>query len=265
MAMAIRQAWPSIRIAACDRPERLEAGRRRGLLDAGVPQPADLAGSELIVLAVPLSAMPEMIAAIGRSSPAGIVTDVGSTKRTIITAARAAGLGRFVGGHPMAGTEHAGLDHARADLFQGRPWLLVESAPADRDDGRRLEALVRAFGARPRWVGADEHDRTMAYVSHLPQLLATTLMNVAAQQVGDPGLTAAGPAFLQMTRLASSPADLWQGILADNADFTAEALAALVEALPGRPQIESAEWVRRAFTQARHARHAWQSFDPRTE
>jgi prephenate dehydrogenase len=248
-----------VTITACDRSDQLAAGHDRGLIDAGVTEPADLAAAECVVLAVPMAAMGDLIHALGRCRAPGIITDVGSTKRSVMAAAAAAGLRRFVGGHPMAGAEHAGLEHARADLFQDRPWLLVA---AEASEARAaVEGLITTLGGRPRWLSAEHHDRTMAYVSHLPQLLATTLMNVAARQVGDDGLSAAGPAFVEMTRLASSPSHLWQGILADNADFTAEALARFVEALPEEAEVGRADWVREAFLRASQARRRWRPSD----
>ena len=260
IAMGLRAAWPSIAITACDRPDRLAAAHARGLIDAGVADPAGLAQADCLVLAVPMAAMCTVIDALGRCDLPGVVTDVGSTKRTVMAAAARAGLPRFVGGHPMAGSEHAGLEHGRADLFHRRPWLLVPSGTTHADAA--VERLVTGLGAEPRWMAAEHHDRMVAYVSHLPQLLATTLMNVAAEAVGDEGIAAGGPAFVEMTRLSSSPAGLWQAILAENADFTAEALARFVEALPADGQLGSTDWVRGAFTRAREARRRWRPNEP---
>jgi prephenate dehydrogenase len=106
-------------------------------------------------------------------------------------------------------------------------------------------------------MSPDAHDRTMAYVSHVPQIIAIAMMNAAADAVGAPGLAAAGPAFTEMTRVAASPAELWQGILAHNADFVAEALQAFVAALPAPADASRAEWVSAAFDRAHHARERW--------
>ena len=260
IAMGLRAAWPAVSITACDHPERLAVARARGLIDVGVSEPAGLAEADCLVLAVPMSAMYAVIDSLGRCQLSAIVTDVGSTKRTVMAAAARAGLRPFVGGHPMAGSEHAGLEHGRADLFRRRPWLLVPSGAADADAA--IESLVTALGAHPRWMGAEHHDRMVAYVSHLPQLLATTLMNVATAAVGDEGVSAGGPGFAEMTRLASSPSALWQAILAENADFTAEALERFAAALPAEHQVGSADWVREAFTRAQDARRRWRPADP---
>jgi prephenate dehydrogenase len=95
-----------------------------------------------------------------------------------------------------------------------------------------VERLAAGLGAAPRRMGADAHDRLMAYVSHLPQLLATVLMSTVGGAVGPEGLASAGPGFADMTRLASSPAEIWRGILSTNGDYVAEALAELVRRLP---------------------------------
>jgi prephenate dehydrogenase len=255
IALGVRQAWPSVTIAACDQPARIEEAQRRGIVDAVASGAADLADADLVVLAVPMGQMATLVAALGACDVAGVVTDVGSTKRQVMQDAARAGLHRFVGGHPMAGAERAGLDHARADLFRGRPWLLVEGAAAG--DAALMEAFVRGLGAAPRWVDAEAHDRTMAYVSHLPQLLATVLMNVASDAVGEGGLAAAGPAFHDMTRLASSPAEVWQGILGQNADYTNEAIGRFAASLPSREQLESGDWIKDAFSRAGAARTQW--------
>jgi prephenate dehydrogenase len=255
IALGVREVWPSVTIAACDRPDRIQEAERRGIVDVVADGAAALADADLIVLAVPMAQMGTVVAALGACEVAGVVTDVGSTKRQVMHDAARARLRRFVGGHPMAGAERAGLDHARADLFRGRSWLLVEGARAG--DAALMEAFVKGLGAVPRWVDAEAHDRTMAYVSHLPQLLATILMNVTSDAVGREGLAAAGPAFSDMTRLALSPADVWQGILGQNADFTEEAIGRFAASLPSRDQLESADWIREAFTRAGAARSEW--------
>jgi prephenate dehydrogenase len=248
IALGVRDAWPTVTISALDTPDRAAEAERRGLIDQRVSRPDELATADLVVLAVPLGAMEDLIGRLGPCAPRGVVTDVGSAKRKVVGAAARSGLARFVGGHPMAGAERSGVEHARADLFRGRPWLLV-SGP-DARDGAVVEALAAGLGASPKWVTAEAHDRLVAYLSHLPQLIATALMNTARDALDDEGLTCAGPAFEQMTRLASSPPEVWQGILAHNADFAAEAVARLVGYLPSRADLESGEWIVEAFTRA---------------
>ena len=121
----------------------------------------------------------------------------------------------------------SGTASAREQLFRGRPWILTptpESAAAVVD---RLRAFTRALGAAPTILDAGAHDRLMAYVSHLPQVVASTLLHTIGATVGEPGLALSGPGLADTTRLAASPATLWAGILAANADHVREAIAAL--------------------------------------
>jgi prephenate dehydrogenase len=230
IALASRRAWPDAAIVGVDRMDVLDAARGRDAVTETRARIEDLTDVDLIVLAAPVPEIASLVGAIAKASLPALVTDVGSTKRHIVAAADRSGV-RFVGGHPIAGAATGGLGNARADLFERRDWLIVPNGAAEADVDR-LSRFVRALGGVVRKVQADAHDRLMAYVSHLPQLLATTLMTTAAGAVGKDGLAAAGPGFADMTRLASSPADIWRGILATNGDYIAEALRALADALP---------------------------------
>jgi prephenate dehydrogenase len=162
-----------------------------------------------------------------------VVTDAGSTKREIVAAAAALPPRfTFVGGHPLAGAAQGGLDHARADLFQGRPWLLT---PGTSDAGAaavaKLTEFVQALGAVPRVLAPSAHDRMLAFLSHLPQLTASALMQVVGDAVGQDGLALAGRGLADTTRLASSPADIWRDIAGTNADEIGPALDALIGVL----------------------------------
>ena len=254
IALAARRVWPSIHVTGT--PSRGGA-LPEGLVDTVEADVAELAaGSDLVVLAVPVTVMPNAMAAIVRCGAAPVVTDVGSTKRSVVQAARAAGLKTFVGGHPMAGGERPGAAEARADLFVGRPWLFVEAtAPAAAN--RKVEAFAKALGAVTHWMPADVHDRTVAYVSHLPQVVAAALMNAADAVVADGGPDVAGNAFAEMTRLASSPAAMWQGICADNADYVTEALHRFLAQLPDDRSLADGRWVADALPRSGAARDRW--------
>src|SRR5262245_39310845 len=249
IALAARQAWPNIEVVGFDRVAQTAAAAVDQTVHKTVRDLADLASSDLIVLAVPLSAIVDLLPRLAELPTRAVVTDIGSTKRQVMAAASAVGLAGFVGGHPMAGSERAGLDHARTDLFAGRPWLLVRGS-GDRRACARVEQFVAGIGAMPQWIDAEAHDRTIAYVSHLPQLMAVALMNAAQDAVGDQGLSAGGRAFGEMTRLASSPPDLWQGILSGNADFVAEALGAFANGLPAERDLRDRRWIHDAFDRA---------------
>ena len=230
MALGLRRRWASVEVLGVDRPDVSAAARRMEAITGERERLEDLLDADLVVLAAPVPQIATLLAAARRVGLPGTITDVGSTKRQIMAAA-AAGPISFVGGHPIAGSALSGVAHARADLFERREWLVVPGR-ADEAAVQRVEALARGLGARPRRLDADTHDRLMAYVSHLPQILATALMTTAGSAVGAEGLAAAGPGFADMTRLASSSADLWRGILATNADFISEALMAFVASLP---------------------------------
>jgi prephenate dehydrogenase len=258
VALAAKSVWPDVVVHGCDVAAHVDDARTRGVVSDGATDIAVLATCDLIVLAVPLGAMRDVLRALGQVRTNAIITDVGSTKRGVIATAKDVGLRQFVGGHPMAGGERPGLDQARADLFVDRPWLLVEGT-ANADARARVEAFARGLGARPSWMAADEHDRTVAYVSHLPQVVAAALMTAADDALGIGGKAAAGPAFAEMTRLASSPPDMWTSVLAENADFVAEALAQFARDLPSIADLQSGAWARDVLRRAGETRARWRS------
>jgi prephenate dehydrogenase len=253
IALAARTAWPRVTLVGLDAALDVATSAHRGVVHHLAEKPSDLADCDLIVIATPLAATVECMAAIAATGTRAIVTDVGSTKRAIMRAAAETGLAAFVGGHPMAGSERSGLGEARADIFEGRPWLLVERN-AGADAHRAVERFVLGLGGVPQWIDADVHDRTVAYISHLPQVIAVALMNAASDSVGDAGLAAGGRAFNEMTRLAGSPAPMWEAIFADNGDFVAEAVARFIEALPAERDLRDPSWTRDAFARADRAR-----------
>jgi prephenate dehydrogenase len=154
-----------------------------------------------------------------------MVTDVGSTKREVVAAATVLPPRlHFVGGHPLAGSAIGGLEAARLDLFQGRPWFLSES-------NEPLTEFVHGLGAHVHVIPPDEHDALVAYLSHLPQLAASALMHLVGERAGSDGLALAGRGLSDTTRLASSPVDIWRDIAATNPDNLARAIDELVDVL----------------------------------
>ena len=254
IALRVRGTWPEMRVVGVDRRRVIQDAVRAGVIHDYRTSLAELADCDLVVLAVPVPAILELIEEAGVERLPLVVTDVGSTKRVIMGAAARAGVLNFVGGHPMAGAEHAGIAHARADLFEGRPWLLV-GGDTDRSEALELvERFVRGLGAEPRRIDAAAHDRTMAYVSHVPQLVASALMATAGQRCGRAGLGASGPAFTEMTRIAASPFDTWRGTLATNADFVVEALEAFVARLPAPAALREGSDLSMLFAEAQRWR-----------
>jgi prephenate dehydrogenase len=232
IALAAREIWPSSLVIGVDNKDVLETAMRLHAIDVAADDLVVLAEADLVVLAAPVRQNIALLAELDEHvrTPA-IVTDTGSTKRHVALAARQLpDRFTFVGGHPLAGAARGGLEHARPDLFTGRPWLLTP------EDGRsavpeKLSAFIAALGAVPRMLSVGAHDRMVAFLSHLPQLAASALMKVVGEAVGQDGLALAGRGLGDTTRLASSPADIWQDIAATNADEIAPALDALIEVL----------------------------------
>jgi prephenate dehydrogenase/GNAT superfamily N-acetyltransferase len=216
------------------------------------------AGADLVVLCAPLAVNVAALAALApRLAPGALVTDVGSTKRGIVAAAEGHGLEGFVGGHPLAGAATSGTASAREQLFRGRPWILTPSARSAPAAVDRLKAFTLALGATPAVLAAEAHDRLMAYVSHLPQVVASTLLRTVGTTVGEAGLALSGPGLADTTRLAASPGGLWAGILADNRDHVAEALTALQDALARvRDGLGEASAIETTFADAARWRRA---------
>jgi prephenate dehydrogenase len=182
-------------------------------------------GAELVFCAAPVARLPELArAALEASGPETVVTDAGSTKRQIVAA-----LGedeRFVGGHPLAGAETAGVDNARADLFDGARWYLT---PTERTGGilyDRLQRAIAGLGARPQAIDATAHDRLMATVSHLPHVLADVLAAQAAAELTHDSerMPEVGPSFRDATRVAGSNPAIWGDIFAANGEAVAAAI-----------------------------------------
>jgi prephenate dehydrogenase len=232
IARDLRARQPDVHLLGIDADDVLDVAYSAGVIDERRASIEALPDVDILVLATPVPAIVSRIGELGAMQFRGLVTDVGSTKRQIVASAASAGLARFIGGHPMAGSDRGGFEQSRIGLFDGRPWFLVTpAAGALGDDRAAVEGLVRTLGAIPVDIDALQHDRTVAHVSHLPQLLAVALMNTAAEACGESGVQSAGRAFGEMTRLARSPADLWKGIVETNRDCIEEALRDLIRHL----------------------------------
>jgi prephenate dehydrogenase len=185
----------------------------------------------LIVVATPAQFAEGWLERIGAEGYDGVVTDVASTKGGIVRTARRVLKPpvRFVGGHPMAGSERSGIQAARPDLFANAYWLLTPSAETDTDVYRRVHEFVSALGARVISVDPRTHDEAVAIVSHVPHVAAAALVDVAAAHAGEGKelLRLAAGGFKDTTRIAAGSADLWTGICLDNADALAAGLREL--------------------------------------
>jgi prephenate dehydrogenase len=226
LALALREAGFAGEIVGCDRAEILATAIDRGIVSGGNSDAITAAqGSDVVVLATPVGAIIDLIERLGPVIPATtLLTDVGSTKKEIAERAQqvfgsAAGI-RFLPSHPMAGAEHGGLDHARADLFRGAPWIftLINGQPASESSAAEWIGLVEAVGATPVFLDAARHDRLCSWTSHLPQLISTALASAIEAEFGDDEAIRqiSGRGLQDMTRLAASSYSLWRDIVATN-------------------------------------------------
>jgi prephenate dehydrogenase len=232
-ALALRKAGYSGRILGVGSPETLDRALALGVIDEPAPLDRAAAEADLIYLAWPIRRIVETLPALESwVRPDALVTDAGSTKSAIVRAGRALTRCQFLGGHPLAGNERRGVRHADAELFRGRTYVLTPEAPADLETppAREFQRWLGAIGALPLVLPAEQHDRVVAYTSHLPQLASTALAALLEARPDLP-LQVSGPALRDSTRLALSSFDIWGDILATNATSIEEALAAYVEAL----------------------------------
>jgi prephenate dehydrogenase len=263
IALALRASDPSQRVVGYDPdPTALEAALRRGAVTEVAESPARAAaGSDVVWLALPVDRIPGMCAGIARTvAPSAVVTDVGSAKSDVVVHGEAAFGDRFVGGHPMAGSERHGIEAAEPKLFDGAWWILTPTARTSSSAYSTVAALVSRLGARAVAVAPDTHDALVARLSHLPQLTASALVEVAVA-AGDRdallGLAAGG--FRDVTRIAASNPDLWVAILRSNRRAVLGALEGMrdrLEEVAG--MIERGRWeqLRDRLEAARSARLA---------
>jgi prephenate dehydrogenase len=233
LGLAVKRRWPSSLVIAVDEKPVLETAMRMCAADVGGDSLVMAADASLVVLAAPVRANITVLGQLSEFIPGdAVVTDLGSTKaETVSAAGRLPGRFEFIGGHPLAGAALGGIAEARPDLFDGRPWLLTPDRSTDAGVLARLRQFVEGLGASPVELSPSDHDRMVAYLSHLPQLAVTALMHVVGEAVGEEGLALAGLGLRDTTRLASSPAGIWRDIAATNPKQVTEAIDALIDVL----------------------------------
>ena len=209
--------------------QTLAEAQRRGAIAQTAASPADAAReAQIVFVAAPISALPGAIDEVLAAAPADcVVTDVGSTKRSLVAATDDP---RFIGGHPLAGAETSGVEHARADLFEGATWYLTPGPTTSGELYERLHKTLAGIGATPTAIDAADHDLVMASVSHLPHVFANVLVAQAAHALGDERVPATGPSFRDATRVAGASPTIWPDIYLSNR----EALVALIEETQAR-------------------------------
>lgn len=239
-------------VIGTDRPEVLERAAEIGAVDRASSL-KEAREADIVVLAAPIS---QIVPLLGELSPTdALVTDVASAKMAIVQKGEESGL-RFVGGHPMAGSQLAGVSHARADLFRGARYFLTPTSDTDPEAYRGVSAFVRSLGATPTAVDPEKHDLLMAALSHLPHLMAVALLKVASD-ISPEALSFAGPSFRDLTRVGASNPSLWADILAENSPALGEALGTFAAAMAQiGTEISNRSAIEQRFKEAREAYEA---------
>ena len=266
-SLALKAAGATGRIVGVGRrPETLQRALSLGIVDAvGGLDAATLSDAELVLIAVPVAQTGSVLASVAPLLGAStIVTDAGSTKQDVVAAARAAmgaRIGRFVPGHPIAGTEHSGPEAAFSGLFRDRNVVLTPLAENAAADVVRVRHAWEACGARVQELGIAEHDEILAAVSHLPHALAFALVDhVAGRPGGDKFMSFAAGGFRDFTRIASSHPEMWRDICVANRTALLKELDGygnVLDALRGMVERGDAAALYALFEKAREARNRW--------
>ncbi|WP_083401091.1 prephenate dehydrogenase [Nitrosospira briensis] len=278
-ALALRKAHLAKHIAGVGRSrQNMHRALKLGVIDeiAG-DLPSALKDADIVFLAIPVGQTGEIMAQISpHLEPGTIVTDAGSTKRDVIAAARthlAEHLENFVPGHPVAGAEQSGAGAANADLFRGKNVVLTPLEETSSEAKKRVTELWQACGARVSLMGAPQHDKVLASVSHLPHVLAFTLMNHISTEhrpedllppdnlpLPNGPLRFAGTGFRDFTRIAGSSPEMWRDICLANREALSRQIDAFQRELADVREMlvrEDAEALEKVFADAREARRQW--------
>lgn len=228
IGLGLGRAVPGIELIGYDQePDSIRVALERGAITQASEDPAEaVRGSDLVVIAVPLGQVQPLLDAIGGVvEDSATVTDVGSAKAAMVAAGQAAFGDRFVGGHPMAGSERRGIEAADHDLFQDAAWILTPTSETSSAAYKTASGLATTLGARVVAVEAAEHDSLVARLSHVPQITASALVDMASR-AGDREalLGLAGGGFRDVTRIAASDPALWISILKTNRVSVLESL-----------------------------------------
>jgi prephenate dehydrogenase len=236
LGLAIKNRFRNVRVVGVDRRDILRKALKKGAIDeSSTDLRAAVSGSDLVLLATPVSVILKDLPKVAKfSSTRTIVTDVGSVKRDIVRAGiRLFPEGNFIGGHPMAGVELSGVEAAHPLLFENALYVLTPSKKTPPATLRRLADFLKDLGARVVLLDAKTHDEVASAVSHLPQLTAVALTNVAGREhpSGRRHLSLAAGGFRDLTRIASSRPEIWKDILSMNSDQIVKSLGLLIREL----------------------------------
>lgn len=260
LALAARRAGLVREVVGFGRTAaNLDVALRRGLVDRVVHDEAAAADADLVVLAVPVRSCAPLAERMRPHARAGaVLTDVGSVKGAVVAALEAAWTspGLVVGAHPIAGSERSGAGAADADLFRGARCVVTPTARTDAAALALVRRLWEGVGARVEALGPDAHDDVVARISHLPHLIAYALVRAVDDGMSS-ALAYAGPGFLDSTRIAASPPDVWRDIALANASALGAALGEFRRALDdlqARVDRGDADGLERAFAAAAQVR-----------
>jgi prephenate dehydrogenase len=234
LGLALRQAGFAGRVVGCDKHAVLEIAQARQAIDRSEAElERAVIGSDVVVLATPVGCILSQLEALAREVHGdALITDCGSTKQAIIDRSRKlfgdAATHRVLPGHPMAGKEVGGIENADAGLFRDAVWLVTPVEPDQPYTSAQQEYLdlLRVIGARVVTIDAERHDRLCAWISHLPQMIATALASSLREEFGDDDalMQIGGRALREMTRIAHSPYSMWRDIALTNTENIEDAL-----------------------------------------
>jgi prephenate dehydrogenase len=261
IGLAARQRKVARRVSMwARRPDAADQAYQLGAADEATNDLAKVvADAELVVLATPIGAMKGLVEQILPNLPAGcVVTDVGSVKYPIVTALSdaLAGKARFVGSHPMAGSEQSGIEAARRDLFDNAVCIVTPREDTDKAALQLVYDFWKALGCSVKTLAPLEHDEIVARISHLPHLVAAAVVNVVCSDGSHP-LNFVGPGFKDFTRIAGGPFEMWTEICLENREEIGRALDSLIEELTKvRAAVENSDAVelRTMLKRAKHFR-----------
>jgi prephenate dehydrogenase len=236
-ALGLRRRFPDVSIIGFDRADVLDRAAARGAIsEAAADVAGALLGADLVYLALPIVPTLELLPEIAKHvDPSALVTDACSTKFAICRAGREnfRGGAEFLGGHPMAGKEQSGIEHADAELLHGAPYALIGAEGTVPPSAKLFAETLVAIGAQPVWCDAETHDWAVGIVSHLPQVVSVALARVVSDETDETGLplSLAGQGLQDTLRLAGSPYSVWRDILLTNTENVARALDRLAQAI----------------------------------
>lgn len=228
IGLALKKSFYAGEIVGVDRKKVIEKAIYSGAIDWGTEEiEKGVKNAEMVILATPVQ---EIIRLLSKIEPfltkQCLITDTGSTKKEILQEARKVYSDKydFIGGHPMAGLEKGGIEYADPDLFSGKPYITVSGRENSNLAGLKMSAFLKLINALEIKLNASEHDRIIALVSHVPQLIAVIMTNLFGSLVqegyNEECLKIGGNAFNEMTRVASSPFSMWKDIYQTNSKWT---------------------------------------------